>query len=97
MNQVFHTRLLLRWMALALAFCMIPAIVQMAVDPPTPQMINVRSIRWVRCRGVKTQVWWVVLASIVPAILILFGVFLAFKTRNVVSLWNEAKQISLVI
>ncbi|KAF9294506.1 hypothetical protein BGZ88_003764 [Linnemannia elongata] len=97
MNQAFQTRILLRWMALALFFCLVPMIVEMSIDVPQPQMINIRSIQWIRCRGIKTQVWWVISASIIPAILIFFGVFLAFKTRNVVFLWNEAKQISLVL
>ncbi|KAF9904094.1 hypothetical protein EC991_003069 [Linnemannia zychae] len=97
MNQAFQTRLLLRWVALALFLCIVPMIVEMVVDPPKPQTINIRSIQWIRCRGFKTQVWWVISASVIPAILILFGVFLAFKTRNVVFLWNEAKQISLVL
>ncbi|KAK3846161.1 MAG: hypothetical protein J3R72DRAFT_516456 [Linnemannia gamsii] len=97
MNQAFQTRLLLRWMALALFLCLVPMIVEMIVDPPKPHVINIRSIQWTRCHGVKTQVWWSISASIIPAILIIFGVFLAFKTRNVVFLWNEAKQISLVL
>ncbi|KAG9071059.1 hypothetical protein KI688_008602 [Linnemannia hyalina] len=97
MNQAFQTRLLLRWMALALFLCVVPMIVEVSIDAPRPEMINIRSIQWIRCRGSMTQVWWVLSSSIIPAILVFFGVFLAFKTRNVVFLWNEAKQISLVL
>ncbi|KAF9546684.1 hypothetical protein EC957_009444 [Mortierella hygrophila] len=97
MNQAFQTRLLLRWMALALFLCVVPMIVEMIIDAPRPQMINIRSVQWIRCRGFNRQVWWILSSSIVPVILIFFGVFLAFKTRNVVFLWNEAKQISLVL
>ncbi|KAF9141058.1 hypothetical protein BGX30_005533 [Mortierella sp. GBA39] len=97
MNQAFQTRLLLRWMALALFLCIVPMIVETSIDAPRPEMINIRSIQWIRCRGFKRQVWWILSSSIIPAILVFFGVFLAFKTRNVVFLWNEAKQISLVL
>ncbi|KAG0273101.1 hypothetical protein BGZ95_011104 [Linnemannia exigua] len=97
MNQAFQTRLLLRWVALALFLCVIPVIVQVAIDPPKPHLNNIRSIQWVRCRGAKAQIWWIISAAVIPSILIFFGVFLAFKTRNVVFLWNEAKQISLVL
>ncbi|KAF9315313.1 hypothetical protein BGZ91_005818, partial [Linnemannia elongata] len=55
MNQAFQTRILLRWMALALFFCLVPMIVEMSIDVPQPQMINIRSIQWIRCRGIKTQ------------------------------------------
>jgi len=71
--------------------------VEMALDAPEPNMINIRAFQWVGCRGIHTQVWYVISASIIPALLIIFGVFLAIKTRNVVFLWNEARQISLVL
>ncbi|GJJ73733.1 hypothetical protein EMPS_06091 [Entomortierella parvispora] len=96
-NQAFQTRLLLRYVALGVFLGAIPMVVEMIVDAPEPNMINIRAFQWVRCRGIHTQVWWVISAAIIPALLILFGVFLAFKTRNVVFLWNEARQISLVL
>lgn len=76
---------------------MVPMIVEVIIDAPEPMMINIRSFQWIRCRTEMTQVWWAVASAVIPAIMVLFGVFLAFKTRNVVFLWNEAKQISLVL
>ncbi|KAG0294926.1 hypothetical protein BGZ96_000163 [Linnemannia gamsii] len=96
-NQAFQTRLLLRWMALTLLICLVPAIVEVIIDAPVPKMINIQYLQWVRCCPAMSQVWWTIALLIIPAIMILFGVFLAFKTRNVVFLWNEAKQISLVL
>ncbi|KAG0017246.1 hypothetical protein BGZ82_000811, partial [Podila clonocystis] len=96
-NQSFQTRKLLWYLAAIVLLATIPLIVEIFVDPPVPKVINIRSYQWVRCRGIHTAIWWQVAAAIFPTLLILFGVFLAFKTRNVVFLWNEARQISLVL
>lgn len=32
--------------------------------------------------------------TVIPIFLVIFGAFLAFKTRNVMFLWNEAREIS---
>ncbi|KAF9289444.1 hypothetical protein BGZ68_009354 [Mortierella alpina] len=96
-HQTFQTRLLLRYMGLIVLLCLVTPIIEMAIDAPQPATLNVGSIQWVRCRGYHSQMWWSISASIVPAILLLFGVFFAIKTRNVMFLWNEARQITLVL
>ncbi|KAG0025742.1 hypothetical protein BGZ81_006939 [Podila clonocystis] len=96
-NQSFQTRKLLWYLAAIVLLATIPIIVEIFVDPPVPKLINIRSYQWVHCRGIRTSIWWQVAAAIFPTLLMLFGVFLAFKTRNVVFLWNEARQISLVL
>ncbi|KAF9100596.1 hypothetical protein BGX27_000323 [Mortierella sp. AM989] len=96
-NKAFQTRVLIHYLALAVFLSLIPIIVEMIVEIPDATKINIRSYQWVRCKGFDTQTRWLICLSIVPAVLILFGVFLAFRTRNVVSLWNEAKQIAFVI
>ncbi|KAF9952264.1 hypothetical protein BGZ70_000666 [Mortierella alpina] len=96
-HQTFQTRILLRYMGLIVVLCMITPIIEMATDPPQPVTLNVGSIQWVRCRGYHSQMWWSIISSIVPAILLLFGVYFAIKTRNVMFLWNEARQITLVL
>ncbi|KAG0057737.1 hypothetical protein BGZ83_003635 [Gryganskiella cystojenkinii] len=96
-NQGFQTQLLLRYLALGVLLCLIPMIVEVILDAPHPHATNIRAFQWVRCRGHRAQIWWIVSEAVIPTILILFGVFLAFKTRNVVFLWNEAKQIAIVL
>ncbi|KAG9326519.1 hypothetical protein KVV02_007668 [Mortierella alpina] len=96
-NQAFQTRLLLRFVVLVVLLALIPIIIELALDIPFPDTINIHADQWVRCRGRRHENWWVLASSIVPLLLILFGVYLAFKTRNVVYLWNEARQISLVL
>ncbi|KAI8602561.1 periplasmic binding protein-like I [Dissophora ornata] len=96
-NLAFQTRVLIRYLGLAVVLCLIPVIVQVIVDPPSPQKLNIQSYQWIRCTGTYAQTIWTVLNSIVPMALLFFGVFLAIKTRNVVFLWNEARQISLVL
>ncbi|KAG0033380.1 hypothetical protein BGZ81_008590 [Podila clonocystis] len=96
-NQAFQTHHLLRFVLLAVILAAAPMITEVIVDKPKPTMINIQSYQWVQCRGLSSQDWWVVAAGLVPLLLIIFGVFLAFKTRNVTYLWNEASQISLVL
>ncbi|CAO3573178.1 unnamed protein product [Mortierella alpina] len=96
-NQAFQTRLLLRFVVLAVLLALIPIIIEIVLHVPYPGTINIHADQWVRCRGEKHENWWVLASAIVPLLLILFGVYLAFKTRNVVYLWNEARQISLVL
>ncbi|KAF9575125.1 hypothetical protein EC968_004351 [Mortierella alpina] len=96
-HQAFQTRILLRYMGFIVILCMITPIIELATDAPKPATLNVGSIQWVRCRGYHSQIWWSIISSIVPAILLLFGVYFAIKTRNVMFLWNEARQITLVL
>ncbi len=76
---------------------LIPVIIEILLDVPHPSTINIHADQWVKCRGKRDENWWVLASAIVPLVLIMFGVYLAFKTRNVVYLWNEARQISLVL
>ncbi|KAF9331878.1 hypothetical protein BG006_005252 [Podila minutissima] len=93
----FQTRKLIWYLVAFVLLAVLPIIVQVIVDPPVPTVINIRSYQWMRCRGLHPTFWWQITAAMFPTLLILFGVFLAFKTRNVVFLWNEARQISLVL
>ncbi|KAF9328428.1 hypothetical protein BG006_008384, partial [Podila minutissima] len=70
-------------------------IADVIIDKPKPTVTNIQSYQWIQCHGLSTQIWWIVVAGSVPLLLIIFGVILAFKTRNVTYLWNEASQISL--
>ncbi|KAF8936250.1 hypothetical protein BGZ58_004420 [Dissophora ornata] len=50
-NLAFQTRVLIRYLGLAVVLCLIPVIVQVIVDPPSPQKLNIQSYQWIRCAG----------------------------------------------
>ncbi|KAF9187542.1 hypothetical protein BGZ50_001889 [Haplosporangium sp. Z 11] len=96
-NDKFQTRRLLRFVALAVLLSALPMLIKISFDPTESQVLNVGALQWVRCDTRSSYLWWALAASAVPIFLLLFGVFLAFKTRNVIFLWNEARQIALVL
>lgn len=96
-NRIFHTGRLLKFLAVAVILTAIPSLVEVLVYPPIPNTINSNYDQWIRCRSPSVGVWRLLVSAVVPIFLVIFGVFLAFKTRNVMFLWNEAREISLVI
>ncbi|KAI8361312.1 periplasmic binding protein-like I [Mortierella sp. GBAus27b] len=96
-NKTFQTRSLIRYLFLAVVLCLIPVIIGLIVEDHDGEKINIHTFQWIRCRGLESQSWWGIGAMAIPVLLIIFGVFLAFQTRNVIFLWNEAKQISFVL
>ncbi|KAF9437966.1 hypothetical protein BGZ76_010336 [Entomortierella beljakovae] len=95
-NQVFHSKVLVRYLAVLVIVSWIPVIVEIFVGSSKPIKTNIRSIQWVRCSGYDSELGWSLGIMALPIILVLFCVFMAFKTRNVISLWNEARPIALV-
>ncbi|KFH73850.1 hypothetical protein MVEG_01064 [Podila verticillata NRRL 6337] len=59
-NQAFQTHLLLRFLLLAVVLATAPMVAEVVIDQPAPTMINIRSCQWAQCRGLRTQVWWIV-------------------------------------
>lgn len=96
-HRTFQTRALIGYLFLAVVLCLIPVIVGLIVQNHNPEKVNIQAYQWVRCQCLKTQLWWRIGAMIIPALLIIFGVVLAFQTRNVIFLWDEAKQIAFVL
>ncbi|KAG0077041.1 hypothetical protein BGZ90_007819 [Linnemannia elongata] len=96
-NRIFHTGRLLKFLAVAVILTAIPSLVEVLVYPPIPNTINSHYDQWIRCRSPSVGVWRLLVSAVVPIFLVIFGVFLAFKTRNVTFLWNEAREISLVL
>ncbi|KAG0270591.1 hypothetical protein BGZ95_001630 [Linnemannia exigua] len=96
-NRIFHTGRLLKFLVVAVILTAISPIVEVLFYPPIPNTINASHEQWIRCRDPNGRHWRFLAAAVVPIFLVVFGVFLAFKTRNVMFLWNEAREISLVI
>ncbi|KAG0307780.1 hypothetical protein BGZ98_009785 [Dissophora globulifera] len=96
-NQVFKTWLLLSVVGASVIISIIPVIVGTIVDPPVPTGINIHSYQWISCQSERGPLVWHILPAIVPSVITVFGVFLTYKTRNVAYLWNEAREIALVL
>ncbi|KAF8932030.1 hypothetical protein BGZ58_007279 [Dissophora ornata] len=96
-SHVFKTRMLLSVVAMAVILSIIPMVVEVIIDTPLPTNINTRKYRWVSCKCARAPLIWYILSAIVPVLMVVFGAFLAFMTRNVAYLWNEARQIALVL
>lgn len=52
---------------------------------------------WMICSSGQSQFLWSVIIGFTPVLLNVFGIYLAFKTRNVTRLWNEARAIAATI
>ncbi|KAG0043369.1 hypothetical protein BGZ83_011483, partial [Gryganskiella cystojenkinii] len=93
-NQALQTRSLLIYVFVIVVLSLIPLTVQMIIDPPKPHIMNIKDIQWVACTPRISRASWDAGTAAIPAIVTLFGVFLAFSTRNVAFLWNEARVIA---
>ncbi|GJJ70868.1 hypothetical protein EMPS_03218 [Entomortierella parvispora] len=97
-NQSLQTRHLLVYVIATVVISLLPLIAQEIVNPSKPTLLNIRNIQWVKCsptNGFKIPLY--LGSAIIPTLVVLFGVFLAYSTRNVVFLWNEARQIAWVL
>ncbi|KAG0256274.1 hypothetical protein BG011_004642 [Mortierella polycephala] len=76
----------------------IPLIIRCFVTRLKPAMIRTNNNEfWVYCTSEETQTFWTIIIGVAPVLLNAFGIYLAFKTRNVTRLWNEARSIALTI
>lgn len=97
-NQSLQTRYLLIYVIAVVVASIVPIIIQEIVNPFRPDTVNIRHIQWATCAPVMgSRIPWYIGASVIPTLVVLFGVFLAFNTRNVAFLWNEARQIAWVL
>ncbi|KAF9438605.1 hypothetical protein BGZ76_006504 [Entomortierella beljakovae] len=65
---------------------------------PSPRLVRTNNGEyWVVCSSHSPGWIWSLTIGIIPALTILFGLYLAFVTRNVTRLWNEARSIALTI
>ncbi|KAG0328841.1 hypothetical protein BGZ99_004329 [Dissophora globulifera] len=97
-NHAVSTQYLVRVISIPIILTLIPCIVHLFINNLEPTLIRTNNGEyWVACRSDSSQVVWGVLIGFVPGVMILFGVYLAFKTRNVTRLWNEARSIALTI
>ncbi|KAF9207361.1 hypothetical protein BGZ49_000607 [Haplosporangium sp. Z 27] len=97
-NHTVSNIYLLRVVAVPVIITTIPCLIHLFVDYPRPTLVRTNNDEyWVICNSDSSQVIWTVIILIVPALTILFGLYLAFMTRNVTRLWNEARSIAITI
>ncbi|KAG0342662.1 hypothetical protein BG004_005625 [Podila humilis] len=62
-----------------------------------PTLVRTANEFWMVCDSEYPEYGWSIVTGLTPFLLNLFGIYLAFKTRNVTRLWNEARAIAATI
>ncbi|KAF9586742.1 hypothetical protein BGW38_002764 [Lunasporangiospora selenospora] len=97
-NHAVSNKYLLRVVAVPVLLTLVPCIIHVFEDYLVPTMVFASDGNyWVACWSTETQLWWNIGIGITPILLDIFGLYLAFKTRNVTKLWNEARAIALTL
>ncbi|KAF9927496.1 hypothetical protein FBU30_003213 [Linnemannia zychae] len=97
-NHAVSNRYLLRVVTIIVTITSIPSIVKCFVRYPVPTLIRTNENEyWVSCVSPNMSPAWDIAAFAMPIMINIFGMYLAFKTRNVARLWNEARSIAITI
>ncbi|KAF9905190.1 putative pyridoxal kinase [Linnemannia zychae] len=97
-NHAVSNRYLLRVVTVPVVITIIPCLVRCFYKylKPTRTRTNDNEY-WVICASPDASNTWDIFVGAMPIIINLFGIYLAFKTRNVTRLWNEARSIAITI
>ncbi|KAF9135679.1 hypothetical protein BGW39_001078 [Mortierella sp. 14UC] len=97
-NHAVSNRYLLRVVAVPVFITIIPCLIRCFYKylKPTPIRTNDNEY-WVTCASPDASSLWDIIVVAMPIIINIFGIYLAFKTRNVTRLWNEARSIAITI
>ncbi|KAF9986010.1 hypothetical protein BGZ75_002308 [Mortierella antarctica] len=97
-NHAVSNNYLLRVVAVPVVITLIPCIVQILVRNLEPKLVRTENQEfWVMCSSSGGEGLWIAVIGATPILLNVFGIYLAFKTRNVIRLWNEARSIAITI
>ncbi|KAG9325377.1 hypothetical protein KVV02_004152 [Mortierella alpina] len=97
-NHAVSNNYLLRVVAVPVIITLIPCIVQILVRNLEPKLVRTENQEfWVMCSSSGGEGLWIAVIGATPILLNVFGIYLAFKTRNVIRLWNEARSIAITI
>ncbi|KAF9283651.1 hypothetical protein BGZ68_005235, partial [Mortierella alpina] len=97
-NHAVSNNYLLRVVAIPVTITLIPCIVQILVRNLEPKLVRTENQEfWVMCSSKGGEGLWIGVIGATPILLNVFGIYLAFKTRNVTRLWNEARSIAITI
>ncbi|KAI8603788.1 periplasmic binding protein-like I [Dissophora ornata] len=97
-NHAVSNQYLLRVTAIPVILTTIPCIIRSCIYRLEPEIIQTSNDEyWLICGTSEPQVLWLVLIGVTPVVMLLFAIYLAFKTHNVRRLWNEARSIAFTI
>ncbi|KAF9977381.1 hypothetical protein BGZ73_006128 [Actinomortierella ambigua] len=97
-NHAVSNRYLLQVISIPVVLCLLPNLIHSILDySEASRPKNGEMSYWVYCSSKNAELGWIIAMCIVPLLVIIFAVYLAFKTRNVARLWNEARAIASTI
>ncbi|KAF8943575.1 hypothetical protein BGZ47_005290 [Haplosporangium gracile] len=97
-NHAVSNRYLLRVVTIPVVITIIPCLVRCFYKYLVPTVIRTNDNKyWVTCAYPDSSIFWDIVVGAMPIIINIFGIYLAFKTRNVTRLWNEARSIATTI
>ncbi|KAG0294102.1 hypothetical protein BGZ96_001789 [Linnemannia gamsii] len=97
-NHAVSNRYLLRVVTIPVVITIIPSLIRCFYNYLIPILIRTNDNEyWVTCDCQYSTTLWDILVIAMPIIINIFGIYLAFKTRNVTRLWNEARSIAITI
>ncbi|KAF9083653.1 hypothetical protein BGX23_011243, partial [Mortierella sp. AD031] len=97
-NHAVSNRYLLRVVAIPVFITIIPCLIRCFYHYLVPTLIRTNDNEyWVTCTAPHASRVWDIIVGAMPIIINIFGIYLAFKTRNVTRLWNEARSIAITI
>ncbi|KAF9393247.1 hypothetical protein CPC16_002475 [Podila verticillata] len=97
-NHAVSNKYLVRVVTFPVIITLIPSILHAFVHYLEPTLIRTSNGQvWVLCSSDYPQYLWSIFIALTPVLLNVFGIYLAFMTRNVTRLWNEARAITATI
>ncbi|KAF9137682.1 hypothetical protein BGX30_009999, partial [Mortierella sp. GBA39] len=97
-NHAVSNRYLLRVVTIPVVITLIPCLIRCFYKYLMPIVVRTNENEyWVICASPDASSFWDIIVGAMPIIINIFGIYLAFKTRNVTRLWNEARSIAITI
>ncbi|KAG0028779.1 hypothetical protein BGZ81_004427 [Podila clonocystis] len=97
-NHAVSNMYLLRVVSFPVIITLFLSLLHVFIHYLEPKLIRTSNSEvWMICASDRSQLLWSVIIGLTPVLLNVFGMYLAFKTRNVTKLWNEARAIAVTI
>ncbi|KAG0025303.1 hypothetical protein BGZ82_010095, partial [Podila clonocystis] len=97
-NHAVSNMYLLRVVSFPVIITLFLSLLHVFIHYLEPKLIRTSNSQvWMICSSDQSQIHWSIIIGFTPVLLNVFGMYLAFKTRNVTKLWNEARAIAVTI
>ncbi|KAF9318440.1 hypothetical protein BG006_003193, partial [Podila minutissima] len=97
-NHAVSNMYLLRVVSFPVIITLFLSLLHVFIHYLEPKLISTSNSQvWMICSSDQVQFLWTIVIGLTPILLNVFGIYLAFKTRNVTRLWNEARAIAATI